>query len=102
MSYRSYRFGWSYRFRCSSEITSFPPSVRVSLEKFRSLPASYLEDNEVDGEEEEEEEEKIAPTPSPLVSKGRRRSKGVPVGMATKHDPVVCGRRNARNMEKVT
>ena len=34
--------------------------------------------------------------------RGRRRSKGVPLGVPTKHDPVVCGRKNARNMEKVT
>ena len=34
-------------------------------------------------------------------SRGRRRSKGVPTGGATKHDPVICGRKNARNMEKV-
>ena len=34
------------------------------------------------------------------VAKGRRRSKGVPVGMPTKHDPEICGRRNVRNMEK--
>lgn len=80
-----------------------PFSVRVSLERYRSLPASYLEDDDEDqlGEEEEEAEggERVEPTPS--VSRGRRRSKGVPVGMATKHDPVVCGRRNARNVEKV-
>ena len=34
-------------------------------------------------------------------SHGRRRSKGVPTGGATKHDPVICGRKNVRNMEKV-
>jgi len=34
--------------------------------------------------------------------RSRRRSKGVPLGVPTKHDPVVCGRKNARNMEKVT
>ena len=34
--------------------------------------------------------------------RGRRRSKGVPVGAQTKHDPDVCGRKNVRNMEKVT
>ena len=34
-------------------------------------------------------------------SHGRRRSKGVPTGSATKHDPVICGRKNVRNMEKV-
>lgn len=34
-------------------------------------------------------------------SRGRRRSKGVPVGTQTKHDADVCGRKNVRNMEKV-
>ena len=40
----------------------------------------------------------VAPVPT---SRGRRRSKGVPVGTQTKHDADVCGRRNVRNMEKV-
>lgn len=32
--------------------------------------------------------------------RSHRRSKGVAGGVATKHDAVLCGRKNVRNMEK--
>ena len=70
------------------------------MEKYRSLPSSYLEDREVESEEEDEEDEEMEVRRTPS-SRGRRRSKGVPMGVPTKHDPDVCGRRNVRNMEKV-
>ena len=41
------------------------------------------------------------PVARAMPSRGRRRSKGVPMGTQTKHDADVCGRRNVRNMEKV-
>ena len=75
-------------------------AVRVSFEKYRSLPPSYLED-EPEGEEEWLGEVKAEPASS-SHSRGRRRSKGVSAGTPTKHDPVLCGRRNARNMERVS
>jgi len=71
--------------------------VRVSFEKYRSLPRSFLEDEMEEESEEEEEDIVLQPKSAP---RGRRRSKGVPLGVPTKHDPVVCGRKNARNMEK--
>ena len=43
----------------------------------------------------------LKPVPQAPTSRGRRRSKGVPMGTQTKHDADVCGRRNVRNMEKV-
>lgn len=78
-----------------------PPlhTVHVSFEKYRSLPSSYLEDDSLSSDELEEELAKPVPQTT-TVAKGRRRSKGVPVGMPTKHDPEICGRRNVRNMEK--
>ena len=33
------------------------PSVKVSFEKFRTLPPSYMADEDCDGDEESEEEE---------------------------------------------
>ena len=83
-------------------------SVHVSFENYRSLHPALLEDEggtAADDEEEEEEEEEdvpVAPGDVQVSRSSRRRSKGVPVGMVTKHDPVVCGRKNARNMEKVS
>ena len=41
------------------------------------------------------DEEVVAP------SRGHGRCKGVPVGVPTKHDAAVCGRRNVRAMERV-
>jgi RIO kinase 3 len=73
--------------------------VKVSFEKFRTLPSSY-ETDDYDGDEESEEEEVLKPVPQAPTSRGRRRSKGVPMGTQTKHDADVCGRRNVRNMEK--
>ena len=35
------------------------------------------------------------------VSGSRGRRKGPSPGQPTKHDPVICGRRNVQNMEKV-
>ncbi len=76
--------------------------VHVSFEKYRSLPDSYLHDDDDspspdDSDEDVEDFERVAET---TPSKSRRRSKGVPVGTATKHDPEICGRRNVKNMEK--
>ena len=38
---------------------------------------------------------------SPASSSGSRRRKGVSPGQPTKHDPVICGRRNVQNIDKV-
>ena len=91
--------------------------MRVSFEKFLTLPSSYLTED-YDGDEESEEDEGIKITiifsklyifffsvvpvsRGSAPSRGRRRSKGVPMGTQTKHDTDVCGRKNVRNMEKV-
>ncbi len=75
--------------------------VHVSYEKYRSLPDSYLHDDDDDEspspDVSDEEVEFVSET---TPTKSRRRSKGVPAGMRTKHDPEICGRRNVRNMEK--
>ena len=76
--------------------------VHISFEKYRSLPASLLEDED-DQYDEQSDDDTYGPKDTrvqAVASKGRRRSKGVPVGMTTKHDPVLCGRKNVRNMEK--
>ncbi len=73
--------------------------VHVSFEKFRSLHPSYLEDDlESSDEDDVEEEGDYSLNLKP--HKNQRRSKGVPVGMVTKHNAEVCGRRNVKNMEK--
>lgn len=74
--------------------------VRVSFENFRSLPPSQLQDEGEGDSQEEGEGEGEVPVPGPSFSRGRRRSKGVPFGATTKHDPILCGRKNVRNMEK--
>jgi RIO kinase 3 len=73
--------------------------VKVSFEKFLTLPSSYLTDD-YDGDEESEDETEEVQVAQAAPSRGRRRSKGVPVGTQTKHDADVCGRKNVRNMEK--
>ena len=75
--------------------------VHVSFENFRSVPPFLRDEDEDDdlarGELYSGDED---PRPQITVSKGHRRSKGVPAGAATKHDPIICGRRNVKNMEK--
>ena len=81
-----------------------PCLVHVSFEKYRSLHPYDLEDAGEEPTEEEEEEEVGNRSHNEdcrvQVSRGHRRSKGVSVGNPTKHDAVLCGRRNVQNMEK--
>ena len=82
-------------------ILSFLCIVQISFENFRSVPP-FLRDDASDDDQSREElySGDEDPRPQITVSRGHRRSKGVPAGAATKHDPVVCGRRNVKNMEK--
>ena len=75
--------------------------VHISFENFRSVPP-FLRDDDSDNEQSREElySGDEDPRPQVHVSRGHRRSKGVPAGAATKHDPVICGRKNVKNMEK--
>lgn len=75
------------------------PAVHVSFEKYRSLPDSYLHDDD-DSPSPDDSDDELELVSETTPSKSRRRSKGVPTGMPTKHDPEICGRRNVRNMEK--
>ena len=72
--------------------------VHVSFEKYRSVPPFLREGDEQDEDDLYSGDED--PRPKIAVSRGHRRSKGVPSGGVTKHDPIVCGRRNVKNMEK--
>lgn len=76
-------------------------AVHISFENFRSVPP-FLRDGDSDDEQSREElysgDEDTKPQVT--VSRGHRRSKGVPVGATTKHDPVICGRKNVKSMEK--
>ena len=72
----------------------------MSYEKFLTLPPSYLTE-EYDGDEESEDDGDEVETTKAPAARGRRRSKGVPMGTQTKHDADICGRRNVKNMEKV-
>lgn len=72
-------------------------SVHVSFEKYRSLHPSYLEDDEHSSDDSYDERDD---PPDLTPPKNHRRSKGVSAGSVTKHDAVLCGRRNVRNMEK--
>ena len=73
--------------------------VHVSFEKFRSLHPSFLEEDKEDEEDSSEESSEEASLHL-RGFRGHRRSKGVPSGNVTKHDPVLCGRKNVKNMEK--
>ena len=75
-------------------------TVHVSFENFRSVPPFLRDDSDDEQDEGELYSGDEDPRPKITVSKGHRRSKGVPSGAATKHDPIVCGRRNVKNMEK--
>ena len=71
----------------------------MSFENFRSVPPFLRDDDDSDEENDLYSGEEDA-RPEISVHRGHRRSKGVPSGATTKHDPVVCGRRNVKNMEK--
>ena len=76
-------------------------TVHISFENFRSVPP-FLRDGDSDDEQSREElySGDEDPKPQVSVSRGHRRSKGVPPGATTKHDPVICGRKNVKSMEK--
>lgn len=75
--------------------------VHVSFQNYRSLHPYNLE-NEEDEDQEEEEEEMGEESCQDYyrAPRGHQRSKGVAPGNPTKHDAVLCGRKNVRNMEK--
>lgn len=74
---------------------NFDAVVHVSFEKYRSLHP-YLEEKQQDSDDSYDEGDE----PVELAPRSHRRSKGVSVGMVTKHDAVLCGRKNVKNMEK--
>jgi RIO kinase 3 len=76
-------------------------TVHVSFEKYRSLH-SYLEEEEQASDEGNDDDryEEGDDHPVEQAPRSHRRSKGVAVGAVTKHDAVLCGRKNVRNMEK--
>lgn len=81
-------------------MSSFLCVVHVSFENFRSVPPFLRDGEDEDDDESELYSDGEDPRPQLTVSRGHRRSKGVPSGAVTKHDPIVCGRRNVKNMEK--
>lgn len=74
--------------------------MHVSFENFRSLHPSYLEEDQWSSDDEDSYDEDDDSTPDLKLPKNQRRSKGVSVGMVTKHNAELCGRRNVKNMEK--
>jgi RIO kinase 3 len=69
--------------------------VKISFENYRSLPNSYLYEQEDTDEDETEEYHNVIRKPR---STGRR--KGPAPGHPSKHDAKFCGQKNVQNMEK--
>ena len=69
----------------------------MSFEKYRSVHPYLEEEEQLDDDSYDEGDYHPA---AEKPAKSHRRSKGVPNGKTTKHDAVLCGRRNVKNMEK--
>ena len=74
----------------------------MSFEKYRSLHPYDLDNDGDENDEEEEDDDELSEEDDLQFNphRGHRRSKGVTAGNLTKHDPVLCGRKNVKNMEK--
>ena len=86
-------------YQCSPITEHYSPklAVHVSFEKYRSVHPYHLEEEERQSSDDSYDEGDYS---IKQPSRGHRRSKGVPTGMVTKYDAVLCGRKNVKNMEK--
>ena len=82
--------------------------VAISFDKFRSVHPALCEvdeynDDDIDSGDNEEISTQHSPNnTSHSGNSKKRRAKRSSDTTPTKHDPYVCGRRNVRNMEKVS
>lgn len=80
--------------------------VAISFDKFRSVHPALCDVDEFDDDDDDSGDNEEAPqhhSPNNTSHNGKKkRSKRSSETTPTKHDAYICGRRNVRNMEKVT